>query len=161
MPRWHACMVAVLVMVLEEHSPISKLNSTIELILELRTTRGGCNSDIFDAWFPGLHNSYKVNLLAPMLSKIKCRGSHQARKCRELEMCLRHKTADIPTKLCPLRQTMVLAIMSLINADFVDFVDLFRHLIPRSGVRFPCRKWLKSLPGQSLICGSGNRVGSG
>ena len=36
--------------------------------------------------------------------------------------------------------TMVLAIMSLINADFVDSVDLFRHLIPRSGVKFPCRK---------------------
>ena len=36
--------------------------------------------------------------------------------------------------------TMVLAIMSLINADFADFVDLFRHLIPRSGVKFPCRK---------------------
>ena len=36
--------------------------------------------------------------------------------------------------------TMVLAIISLINADFVDFVNLFRHLIPRPGVKFPCRK---------------------
>ena len=36
--------------------------------------------------------------------------------------------------------TMVSAIMSLINTDFVDFVDMFRYLIPRSGVRFPCRK---------------------
>ena len=36
--------------------------------------------------------------------------------------------------------TMVSAIMSLINDDFVDLNDLFRHLIPRSGVRFPCRK---------------------
>ena len=56
---------------------------------------------------------------------------------------------------------MVLAMMSLINADFVDSVDLFRHLIPRSGVKFPCRKWFKSLPGPYLVCGPGNRVGSG
>ena len=41
--------------------------------------------------------------------------------------------------------------MSLINTDFVDFVDLFRYLIPRSGVRFPCRKLLKSLPGQYAL----------
>ena len=39
------------------------------------------------------------------------------------------------------------AIMSLINTDFVDFVDMFRYLIPRSGVKFPCRKLPKSLPG--------------
>ena len=57
--------------------------------------------------------------------------------------------------------TMVSAIMSLINTDFVDFVDMFRYLITRSGVRFPCRKLLKSLPGQYLVCGPGNRVGSG
>ena len=44
---------------------------------------------------------------------------------------------------------MVLAIMSLINADFVDSVDLFRHLIPRSGVKFPCGNDLNPYPGNS------------
>ena len=32
------------------------------------------------------------------------RGSHQARKCRKLEMCLRLKTPGISTKLCLSRQ---------------------------------------------------------
>ena len=40
-----------------------------------------------------------------IIALTKVGGLSQGIKCRELEMCPRPKTAGIPTKVCPLRQT--------------------------------------------------------
>ena len=78
------------------------------------------------------------------LGNFKFRGSHQGWKCRELKCVLDPKLLVCPLRyaLCGKRlnsATMVSAIMSLIDDDFVDLNDLFRYLIPRLGVRIVCR----------------------